>query len=115
MDKSAPGLPAVARSAMAKARGLFTSLHTPGAGSEDEVLRRAASVLTRTGEEFLPAVAREIADMLHADLAFVGELTGTDRLRTVAVCSNGEMIDNIDYTLAGTPLEHTADRSTPAT
>jgi signal transduction histidine kinase/ActR/RegA family two-component response regulator len=111
MDKPAPGLPAVARSAMAKARGLFTSLHAPGAGSEDDVLRRAASVLTRTGEDFLPAVAREIADMLNADLAFVGELTGTDRLRTVAVCSGGEMTDNIDYTLAGTPLEHTADRS----
>jgi signal transduction histidine kinase/CheY-like chemotaxis protein len=75
------------------------------------VLRRAASVLTRTGEDFLPAVAREVADMLQADLAFVGELTGTDRMRTVAVCRKGEPGDAIEYGLAGTPLEHTADRS----
>ena len=68
-------------------------------------------MLTRTGEDFLPAVAREIADMLDAELAFVGELTGTDRLRTVAACRNGEASDNVEYVLAGSPLASTADRS----
>ena len=110
MDGSTPGLPAVVRAAVANARDLFTSLHTARPG-DDEVLRRAASVLTRTGEDLLPAVAREIADMLDAELAFVGELTGTDRLRTVAACRNGEASDNVEYVLAGSPLASTADRS----
>jgi signal transduction histidine kinase/CheY-like chemotaxis protein len=105
MDKPS----AVVRAAMANARDLFTFLHAPR--SEDEVLRRAASVLTRTGEDFLPAVAAEVADMLDAELAFVGELTGTDRLRTVAACRNGVLSETIEYALSGSPLEHTADRS----
>ena len=62
----------------------------------DEVLRRAASVLTLTGEDFLPAVVREIADMLDAEVAFVGELTGTDRLRTVAIWRDGAMGENVE-------------------
>jgi len=107
MENTEPGLPTVVRSVVAKARGFFTSLH----GQEgDEVLRRAAAVLTLTGEDFLPAVVREIADMLDAEVAFVGELTG-DRLRTVAAWRHGELVDNFDYPLAGSPLEQTGDRS----
>jgi signal transduction histidine kinase/CheY-like chemotaxis protein len=107
MDKSEPGLPVVVRNVVARARGLFTSLQV----AEGDVLRRAASVLTRTGEDFMPAVAREVADMLDAEVAFVGEFTGTDRLRTVAVWRNGAAGENVDYALAGTPLEQTGDRS----
>jgi hypothetical protein len=108
MDTAEPGLPTVVRHVMAKARGLFTSLHAP---EGDDILRRAASVLTRTGEDFLPAVAREIADMLDAEIAFVGELTGTDRLRTVASWRNGAPGESVEYVLAGSPLERTGDRS----
>jgi hypothetical protein len=108
MDTAEPGLPTVVRHVMAKARGLFTSLHAP---EGDDILRRAASVLTKTGEDFLPAVAREIADMLDAEIAFVGELTGTDRLRTVASWRNGAPGESVEYVLAGSPLERTGDRS----
>ena len=87
---------------VATARRVFTSLHGQHGG--DEVLRRAASVLTLTGEDFLPAVVREVADMLDADVAFVGELTGTDRLRTVASWRNGAPGDSVEYSLAGSPL-----------
>ena len=78
---------------------------------DNEVLRRAASVLTLTGEDFLPAVVREIADMLDADVAFVGELTGSDRLRAVASWRNGAPGDSVEYSLVGSPLERTGDRS----
>ena len=108
MDSSEPGLPTVVRSVVAKARGFFTSLHMPAG---DEVLRRAASVLTLTGEDFLPAVVREISEMLDAEVAFVGEFIGTDRLRTVASWHSGAAGESVEYGLAGTPLEHTADRS----
>jgi signal transduction histidine kinase len=109
MDNAEPGLPAVVRTVVATARRVFTSLHSQHGG--DEVLRRAASVLTLTGEAFLPAVVREVADMLDADVAFVGELTGTDRLRTVASWRNGAPGDRVEYSLAGSPLERTGDRS----
>jgi two-component system, cell cycle sensor histidine kinase and response regulator CckA len=108
MDSPEPGLPTVVRHVVAKARGLFTSLHLP---EGHDVLRRAASVLTQTGEDFLPAVVREIADMLDAEIAFVGELTGTDRLRTVASWRDGASGESVEYALAGTPLERTGDRS----
>jgi signal transduction histidine kinase/CheY-like chemotaxis protein len=107
MDIAEPALPTVVRTMLAKARGLFTSLPAP---EGDETLRRAASVLTRTGEEFLPAVVREIADMLDAEVAFVGELTGTDRLKTVAWWRDGAIGENVEYPLAGTPLERIGDR-----
>jgi signal transduction histidine kinase/ActR/RegA family two-component response regulator len=110
MDNAEPGLPTVVRSVVAKARGFFTSLNGEQGG--DDVLRRAASVLTQTGEDFLPAVVREIADMLDAEAAFVGELTGTDRLRTVASWRNGALGESVEYPLAGSPLERTGDRST---
>jgi signal transduction histidine kinase/CheY-like chemotaxis protein len=110
MDTPAPGLPAVARAAVAKARALFSSLHTTGSGGDD-VLRRAASVLTQTGEDFLPAVVTEIGEMLHADVAFVGELTGPDKLRTVAIWRNGVIDENIECALAGSPIEQTGDRA----
>jgi signal transduction histidine kinase/ActR/RegA family two-component response regulator len=108
MDNADPGLPTVVRTVVAKARGFLTSLN----GQQgDEVLRRAASVLTLTGEDFLPAVVREIADMLDAEVAFVGELTGTDRLRTVATWRDGAPAESVEYPLAGSPLERTGDRS----
>jgi|RhiMethySRZTD1v2_1073278.scaffolds.fasta_scaffold06959_13 two-component system, cell cycle sensor histidine kinase and response regulator CckA len=93
---------------VARARELFTSPRVP---EGDEVLCRAAAVLTRTGEDFLPAVAREIADMLDAEVAFVGELTGTDRLRTVATWRNGAEAESAEFPLAGSPLERTGDRA----
>jgi signal transduction histidine kinase/ActR/RegA family two-component response regulator len=108
MHNAEPGLPTVVRTVVAKARRLFTPLHV---SEGDEVLRRAASVLTKTGEDFLPAVVHEIADMLDAEVAFVGELTGTDRLRTVASWRNGMCDEAAEYPLTGSPLERTGDRS----
>jgi len=40
----------------------------------EDTLRRAAAVLTRGGDDFLPAAVTEIARMLGAGLVFIGEL-----------------------------------------
>jgi hypothetical protein len=58
------------------------------AGRED-MLRSAASVLTKTGEAFLPAVVQEVARVFDATVAVVAELTGGERLHTVAHWRNG--------------------------
>ena len=59
------------------------------------MLRAAASVLAKTGEEFLPAVVEEIAAALDAELVLVGEFVGTDQVRTVALWRGGRIIDYI--------------------
>jgi signal transduction histidine kinase len=106
-----PGLSAALRAAVARARHLFTHWHGPDVSNED-VLRSAAQVLTQTGDEFLPAVVREIAAVVGADVAFVGEFTGTDRLRTIAMWRDGAMAENVEEALVDTPCEHLADRAT---
>src|SRR5262245_27505723 len=85
-------------------RRLFTFWHPPQIQG-DEVLRRAASVLTRTGEDFLPAVVREVAEMLRANLVYVAEFTSIDRMRTIALWRDGAPGEPLDCALAGTPLE----------
>jgi two-component system, cell cycle sensor histidine kinase and response regulator CckA len=76
----------------------------PNAGRARErhseaLLRAAAAVLSKTAEDFLPAVVEEIAMALRADAAMVAELVTPDRLRTVALWQNGHLADNLDYAL----------------
>jgi two-component system, cell cycle sensor histidine kinase and response regulator CckA len=75
------------------------------------LLQAAAAVLPKTGEEFLPAVVAEIAAALNAELVLVGEFAGNDRVRTVALWRDGGIVDNIEYSLRGTPCEQVAGRS----
>jgi two-component system, cell cycle sensor histidine kinase and response regulator CckA len=75
------------------------------------LLRAAAAVLPKTGEDFLPAVVQEIAGALKAELVLVGEFVGTDKVRTVALWRGGRIVDNIEFSLHGTPAEQLAGRS----
>ena len=68
------------------------------------MLRAAAAVLPKTGEDFLPAVVEEIAAALKAEVVLVGEFAGNDRLRTVALWRGGAIVDNIEHSLRGTPV-----------
>jgi signal transduction histidine kinase len=77
----------------------------------EELLRAAAAVLPKTGEDFLPAVVEEVAAALKAELVFVGEFAGTDRVRTVALWNGGRMAENIEFSLRGTPCEQIAGRA----
>ena len=74
----------------------------------EELLRAAAAVLPKTGEDFLPAVVEEIAAALKAELVLVGEFAGTDQVRTVALWRGGRIVDNIECSLRGTPVEQLA-------
>ncbi len=77
----------------------------------EELLRAAAAVLPKTGEDFLPAVVEEIAAALKAELVLIGEFAGNDRVRTVALWRNGEIVDDVEYSLRGTPCEQVAGRT----
>jgi signal transduction histidine kinase len=72
------------------------------ATGHEEILRSAASVLTKTGEAFLPAVVEEIARVFDSRMAAVAELVGGE-LHTVALWCHGQPGDNIEIAIAGTP------------
>jgi len=71
----------------------------------DEMLRKAALVLTKTGDDFVPAVVAEMASVFSADVTLVAEFTGTDHMRTVAIWRDGSLTTHDDSSRRGTPLE----------
>jgi signal transduction histidine kinase len=77
----------------------------------EELLRAAAAVLPKTGEDFLPAVVEEVAAALNAEVVLVGEFAADDQVRTVALWRGGQIVDNIEFSQHGTPIEQFAGRS----
>ena len=84
----------------------------PIEGQMEDTLRRAAAVLTRGGDEFLPAVVTEVARTLGAGLVFIGELVPDGQVRTVAVSRNGVAAENFSYCWAGSATEPLARDAT---
>ena len=107
LHASRPGRVPVRRSRSARQHRIGRPRHR----RSEELLRAAAAVLAKTGEDFLPAVVEEIAAALDAELVLVGEFVGTDRVRTVALWRGGRIVDNIEYSLQGTPAERTSGRA----
>jgi len=60
---------------------------------------------TQFGREFFNAMAVNLASLLGADYALIGEVTGPtgQSVRTLSVCADGKIVDNFEYALAGTP------------
>jgi len=58
-----------------------------------------------TGEAFLHQLVLHLTRALQVEHALVGTLdpSGRDRVRTAAVASRGQIVDNFTYDLAGTP------------
>ena len=72
----------------------------------EEILKDIALGMTiETGENFLPSLVRYLSQALQVDCAYVGELVlpGAYSIKTQAVYSKGQIIDNFEYGLAGTP------------
>ncbi|NET58268.1 MAG: PAS domain S-box protein [Symploca sp. SIO2E6] len=72
----------------------------------DEALRNLVLGISSTnGEAFFQSLVAYLAKALEVEYAFVGELVNSqyERMRTVAFCMDGEITDNFDYDLAGTP------------
>ena len=69
-------------------------------------IREIARFLSETSSEtFFPALVENLARLLQAEYAFIGELSGVkrDTIRVIASFAQGEPADTFEYTLAGTP------------
>ena len=73
--------------------------------AEENVLNIAKGVSAATGEMFFGSLVEHLARALQADHAFIAELIENDleRVRTIAVCAQGKIVDNFEYDLTHTP------------
>src|SRR6187431_1002962 len=67
-----------------------------------EVLRRAATVLTCSADDFFPAAVDEVGRALGADLVYIGEFTNDCQITTVAVSRHGRTADNFSFAVEAT-------------
>ena len=64
----------------------------------------AKGVSSQTGAEFFRTLVLALCRELPADMVFIGEaIAGGDRVRTIACCSDGSLVENFEYALHGTP------------
>jgi len=80
----------------------------------EEMLRQmAAGVSAATGNEFFRALVGYLVETLEADYALVGQLKEGDSstIQTVAFCAHGELTNNVEYSLEGSPCETVVGRS----
>ena len=75
--------------------------------TEEMVLSIARGVSSATGESFFRSLVERMGKALDADLTFVGEILdqGMQRMRTLAVYSEGQISENFEYALSGSPCE----------
>ncbi len=71
----------------------------------DSGMAAAAGVLAAPGADFIRWVVRYLQSISGMAVAFVGEVWGADRdrVRTVAVCRDGALVEDFEYDLRGTP------------
>ena len=74
----------------------------------DDILHGAAVALSTTeGDAVFRDLVRYLARSLSVDVAFIALPTehGSRRLRMLAVCLDGRLVEDVEYELAGTPCE----------
>jgi PAS domain S-box-containing protein len=64
----------------------------------------AKGVSSQTGAEFFRTLVLALCRELPAHMVFIGETVGGgDRVRTIACCVDGALVENFEYLLAGSP------------
>ncbi len=68
----------------------------------------ASGMSVERGANFLPSLVQYLSKTLQVDYAFVGELIRPeeDSIKTLAVYGKGQILDNFEYHLAGTPCQN---------
>lgn len=80
----------------------------------ENALREIAERLSASsGEVFFRSVAKYLSEALYADHVIIAQLVEgrTDFVRTLAVAAFGSIVDNFEYSLAGTPCENLISRN----
>jgi PAS domain S-box-containing protein len=67
-----------------------------------------------SSDAFFSSMAYCLAECLSADHALIGEFVEGEcaAVKTIGICSHGEIANNFVYTLAGTPCEQVAEQGT---
>ncbi len=75
--------------------------------AEDVVQQIAEGVSAVTGSAFFRSLLKHLAQTLQTEYAFVGGFVDgrLDRIRTLSVHADGQVADNFEYELRGTPCE----------
>jgi len=83
-------------------------------GTEDTLIEIAKGVAPTTGQTFFRSLVRHLTGVLNVNYAVVSEVirNGGDRLETIAVCKDDEIVDDFGYDIAGTPCELVLERQT---
>lgn len=83
---------------------------------EDAIRNIAAGVSAATGETFFQQLVMQLGKLFHARYAFIGLLDEADpaQIQTIAVSTDGAIVDDITYRLDGTPCANVVGRSTCA-
>lgn len=86
---------------------VFFSDVTGKKGQEEMILRIARGITPQTGDGFFRQLTCALAETLDADYAFVATLCddGGEKVKTIAVCAQGAIADNLTFSLAGTPCQ----------
>lgn len=64
-------------------------------------------VSTATGEAFFYSLVKNLTQALSVDVAFICLVVGSNlaALKTIALCDRGQMVENFEYNLEGTPCQ----------
>ena len=62
--------------------------------------------VSNTGEDFFQSLVQKLCEVMRVRNAFVAEFAGSNtRVRTIAFCKDGQIAENAEWDLAGTPCE----------
>ena len=70
-----------------------------------------AAATSGEGEAFFQSIVLRLARALRTKCASVAEIVPGERLRTLACCVDGRLVENVEYPIAGTPCAKVLDGS----
>jgi len=79
---------------------------------EQAIRRIITETANLTGENYFKKMTCVLNDLIQADYTFVGITTGKNVIETIALCHQGQIQDNIQYQLEGTPCQEVVTQTT---
>ncbi len=82
--------------------------NTPRIRGDQAINEIVAGLSPLQGALFFDSLVTQFARILGADYTFIGELVGNNKqtIKTLSLCANGTIVENIHYDLAGTPCQN---------